>query len=134
MAVGWYQDEIDAWVAGRPRASGKRPPLPKGRRQPPPHASHSNSIGRAINNVLERRIDELDLSVRAVNALRNENIIVVGELVQRSEKELLSMPNFGRISLAEIESVLAKLKLHLGMQLPDWDRGRHVATTASAAE
>jgi len=117
MSVGWYEDEIDAWVASRPRAGGKQPPLPKGRRQPP-HASHSNGIGPPIHKVLDRHIDELDLSVRASNALRNENIIVIGDLVKRTKQELLSIPNLGRVSLAEVEPVLAKLKLHLGMQLP----------------
>jgi predicted DNA-binding transcriptional regulator AlpA len=133
MAVGWYEDEIDEWVATRPRGGGKQPPLPKSRRQPPPHASHSNGAGRAINNVLDRRIDELGLSVRASNGLRLDRIIVVGELAERSERDLLQIPNFGRVSLAEVEAALAKLKLHLGMQHPNWDRSRHVAT-ASAAE
>lgn len=116
MSVGWYEDEVDAWVAGRPRGGGKQPPLPKGRRQPP-HASRSNGIGPPIHKVLDRPIDELHLSVRASNALRSENIIVIGELVERTKQELLSIPNFGRVSLAEVESALAELKLHLGMQL-----------------
>jgi predicted DNA-binding transcriptional regulator AlpA len=115
MAVGWYEDEVNEWIESRPRAGGKQPPLPKSRRQSSA-ACHSNG---AINNVLDRRIDdELDLSVRASNALRNENIIVVGDLVERTQKDLLKIPNFGRVSLGEVESALAKLHLHLGMQHP----------------
>jgi predicted DNA-binding transcriptional regulator AlpA len=133
MSVGWFEHEIDTWVASRPRAGGKQPPLPKSRRQPPPQAPHSNGAGRPIDNVLDRRIDEIGLSNRARNALVADGIEYVGELVQRSEQELLSISNFGRVSLADVESALAELKLHLDMQLPDWDRSRHVAA-ASAAE
>jgi DNA-directed RNA polymerase alpha subunit len=71
-------------------------------------------------------VDDLNLSVRASNALRNEKIITVGDLVERSRESLLAMPNFGRVSLAEVESALAKLQLHLGMQHPDWDRRRDI--------
>jgi predicted DNA-binding transcriptional regulator AlpA len=125
MAVGWFEDEIDSWVASRPRGNGKQPPLPKSRRKPLLRAPH-------FNGVLHRRIDELDLSVRASNALHIEKIIVVGDLVKRTQKDLLKIPNFGRVSLAEVEAALAKLHLHLDMQHPDWDRSRHVATAYAA--
>jgi predicted DNA-binding transcriptional regulator AlpA len=129
--VGWREQEVADWCNNRPRGGGTQPPLPKSRLQPPPYAA--NGAGSPIDNVLERSIDGLDLSVRASNALRSDNIILVGDLVERTKKNLMEIPNFGPVSLLEVESALAKLKLHLGMQLPDWDRSRHLAT-ASAAE
>jgi predicted DNA-binding transcriptional regulator AlpA len=134
LAVGWYLQEIISWCEGRPRAGGKQPPLPWARRQPPPpHASHSNGARRPIDDVLDRRIDELSLRNRTRNALVADNIIVVGDLVERSRNDLLELPNFGHISLDDVERVLGELGLHLGMQHPDWDRRRNTVT-ASAAE
>jgi DNA-directed RNA polymerase subunit alpha len=62
-------------------------------------------------------VDELELSVRSANCLQNANIRLIGELVQRSESEMLKTKNFGRKSLNEIKEVLASMGLHLGMKL-----------------
>jgi predicted DNA-binding transcriptional regulator AlpA len=86
----------------------------------------------ARRSPLDVCIDDLRLGTRAANALRNAGIVAVGEVVQQTKEELLAIPNFGRVSLAEVEAALTKLKLHLGMQHPDWERSRHVATAAAA--
>jgi hypothetical protein len=69
---------------------------------------------------LLERVDELELSVRSANCLRNDGITYVGELVQKSEAEMLRTPNFGRRSLNEIKELLAASGLHLGMDLSRW--------------
>jgi len=69
---------------------------------------------------LLRKVDELELSVRSANCLKNDNIIYIGDLVQKSETEMLRTPNFGRKSLNEIKEVLAQMGLHLGMENPNW--------------
>ena len=74
----------------------------------------------AFNKNLLRRVEELELSVRSANCLKNDNIIYIGDLVQRTEAEMLRTPNFGRKSLNEIKEVLAQMNLHLGMEIPDW--------------
>jgi len=73
-----------------------------------------------FNRCLLRKVDELELSVRSANCLKNDNIIYIGDLVQRTEAEMLRTPNFGRKSLNEIKEVLAKLGIHLGMDTPGW--------------
>ena len=73
-----------------------------------------------FNKNLLRKVDELELSVRSANCLKNDNIIYIGDLVQKSEAEMLRTPNFGRKSLNEIKEVLAQMGLHLGMEIPDW--------------
>jgi DNA-directed RNA polymerase subunit alpha len=73
-----------------------------------------------FNKNLLRKVDELELSVRSANCLKNDNIIYIGDLVQKSEGEMLRTPNFGRKSLNEIKEVLATMGLHLGMQVPGW--------------
>jgi DNA-directed RNA polymerase subunit alpha len=74
----------------------------------------------AFNPNLLRKVDELELSVRSANCLKNDNIIYIGDLVQKTEAEMLRTPNFGRKSLNEIKEVLSHMNLHLGMQIPDW--------------
>lgn len=69
------------------------------------------------NEILYKSIDELDLSVRALNCLKNANINLIGELVQKTESELLKTRNFGRKSLNEIKNVLTQMGLNLGMEL-----------------
>ncbi|HBJ94552.1 MAG TPA: DNA-directed RNA polymerase subunit alpha, partial [Hyphomonadaceae bacterium] len=64
--------------------------------------------------------DELELSVRSANCLKNDNIVYIGDLIQKSEAEMLRTPNFGRKSLNEIKEVLAGMGLHLGMDVPSW--------------
>jgi DNA-directed RNA polymerase subunit alpha len=73
-----------------------------------------------FNKNLLRKVDELELSVRSANSLKNDNIIYIGDLVQKTEAEMLRTPNFGRKSLNEIKEVLAQMGLHLGMEIPNW--------------
>lgn len=69
---------------------------------------------------LLRKVDELELSVRSANCLKNDNIVYIGDLIQKSEAEMLRTPNFGRKSLNEIKEVLAAMGLHLGIDAPNW--------------
>lgn len=69
---------------------------------------------------LLRKVDELELSVRSQNCLKNDNIVYIGDLVIKTESEMLKTPNFGRKSLNEIKEVLANLGLKFGMDIPEW--------------
>ena len=73
-----------------------------------------------FNRNLLRKVDELELSVRSMNCLKNDNIIYIGDLVQKTEGEMLRTPNFGRKSLNEIKEVLSGMSLYLGMEIPNW--------------
>ena len=73
-----------------------------------------------FNKNLLRKVDELELSVRSMNCLKNDNIIYIGDLVQKTEPEMLRTPNFGRKSLNEIKEVLTGMSLYLGMEIPNW--------------
>ena len=73
-----------------------------------------------IDPVLLRPVDDLELTVRSANCLKAENIYYIGDLVQRSENELLKTPNLGKKSLTEIKDVLATHSLSLGIKLEDW--------------
>lgn len=73
-----------------------------------------------FNRNLLRKVDELELSVRSANCLKNDNIVYIGDLVQKSEAEMLRTPNFGRKSLNEIKEVLSQMGLHLGMEVLNW--------------
>ena len=73
-----------------------------------------------FNKNLLKKVDELELSVRSMNCLKNDNIIYIGDLVQKSESEMLRTPNFGRKSLNEIKEVLNSMSLFLGMEIPNW--------------
>ena len=73
-----------------------------------------------FNKNLLRKVDELELSVRSANCLKNDNIIYIGDLVQKTEAEMLRTPNFGRKSLNEIKEVLSHMGLHLGMEIAGW--------------
>ncbi len=73
-----------------------------------------------FNKNLLRKVDELELSVRSANCLKNDNIVYIGDLVQKTEAEMLRTPNFGRKSLNEIKEVLTGMGLHLGMEIPSW--------------
>jgi DNA-directed RNA polymerase subunit alpha len=73
-----------------------------------------------FNPNLLRKVDELELSVRSANCLKNDNIVYIGDLVQKSEQEMLRTPNFGRKSLNEIKEVLTAMGLSLGMTVTDW--------------
>ncbi len=73
-----------------------------------------------FNPLLLKKVDELELSVRSANCLKNDNIVYIGDLIQKTEAEMLRTPNFGRKSLNEIKEVLTGMGLHLGMDVPDW--------------
>jgi DNA-directed RNA polymerase subunit alpha len=73
-----------------------------------------------FNRNLLRKVDELELSVRSANCLKNDDIVYIGDLIQKTEAEMLRTPNFGRKSLNEIKEVLAHMGLHLGMEVPNW--------------
>ena len=87
-----------------------------------PKKDESSSADEELlfNAALLRKVDELELSVRSANCLKNDNIVYIGDLIQKTEAEMLRTPNFGRKSLNEIKEVLASLGLHLGMDVPDW--------------
>jgi Bacterial RNA polymerase, alpha chain C terminal domain len=74
----------------------------------------------AFNNVFLRKVDRLELSVRSASCLKNDNIISIGDLVQKTEAEMLRTPNFGRKSLNEIKEVLAQMGLRLGLEIAGW--------------
>jgi len=73
-----------------------------------------------FNHNLLKKVEELELSVRSANCLKNDNIIYIGDLVQKSEPEMLRTPNFGRKSLNEIKEVLQHMDLGLGITVPEW--------------
>ena len=73
-----------------------------------------------FNRNLLKKVEELELSVRSANCLKNDNIVYIGDLVQKTEAEMLRTPNFGRKSLNEIKEVLAKMGIQLGMETPGW--------------
>ena len=74
----------------------------------------------SFNSNLLKKVEELELSVRSANCLKNDNIIYIGDLVQKSEGEMVRTPNFGRKSLNEIKEVLNTMSLYLGMEIPNW--------------
>jgi DNA-directed RNA polymerase subunit alpha len=80
----------------------------------------SQSEADKLNDVLWRSVDELELSVRSANCLQNANIHYIGDLVQRTEAEMLKTKNFGRKSLKEIKEILAQMGLSLGMKIEGW--------------
>ncbi|AKT36644.1 DNA-directed RNA polymerase subunit alpha [Chondromyces crocatus] len=73
-----------------------------------------------LNENLFRSVEELELSVRSANCLQNANITLIGELVQRTEQDMLKTKNFGRKSLKEIKEILANMGLSLGMKIDNW--------------
>ncbi len=79
----------------------------------------------AFNPALLKKVDELELSVRSANCLKNDNIVYIGDLIQKTEAEMLRTPNFGRKSLNEIKEVLAQMGLHLGMEVTELAAGEH---------
>ncbi len=83
-------------------------------------AAEAAAGGQTYDPILLRPVDELELTVRSANCLKAENIYYIGDLIQRSETELLKTPNLGRKSLNEIKEVLAARGLTLGMKLDNW--------------
>ena len=89
-------------------------------REPTVESREVPQVAPAFNRHLLRKVDELELSVRSANCLKNDNIVYIGDLIRKTEGEMLRTPNFGRKSLNEIKEVLAQMGLHLGMEIPDW--------------
>ena len=77
-------------------------------------------VGASVDPILLRPVDDLELTVRSANCLKAENIFMIGDLIQRTEVELLKTPNLGKKSLTEIKDVLATRGLSLGMRLENW--------------
>src|ERR687884_322156 len=88
--------------------------------EPRKEAAQETIPDLAFNPAFLKKVDELELSVRSANCLKNDNIVYIGDLVQKTEAEMLRTPNFGRKSLNEIKEVLAQMGLHLGMEVPGW--------------
>src|SRR6218665_2586276 len=88
--------------------------------EPQKEAEQQSVTELAFNPALLKKVDELELSVRSANCLKNDNIVYIGDLIQKTEAEMLRTPNFGRKSLNEIKEVLASMGLHLGMDVPNW--------------
>jgi DNA-directed RNA polymerase subunit alpha len=87
----------------------------------PKAVKHSDQeAGLSINPNLLRKVEELELSVRSANCLKNDNIVYIGDLVQKSESEMLRTPNFGRKSLNEIKEVLSTMGLSFDMEIKNW--------------
>ena len=88
--------------------------------EPEGAASGAIDDGLEFNPLLLKKVDELELSVRSANCLKNDNIVYIGDLIQKTEAEMLRTPNFGRKSLNEIKEVLSGMGLHLGMDVEEW--------------
>jgi len=88
--------------------------------EPSQRAEQEEASDLPFNKNLLRKVDELELSVRSANCLKNDNIVYIGDLVQKTEAEMLRTPNFGRKSLNEIKDVLNQMGLQLGMEITNW--------------
>ncbi|MDQ0394091.1 DNA-directed RNA polymerase subunit alpha [Labrys monachus] len=105
FAARIIQDQLEVFVNfEEPKKESEAPSIPE----------------LAFNPALLKKVDELELSVRSANCLKNDNIVYIGDLIQKTEAEMLRTPNFGRKSLNEIKEVLAQMGLHLGMEVPGW--------------
>ncbi|MEO1328230.1 MAG: DNA-directed RNA polymerase subunit alpha [Pseudomonadota bacterium] len=102
------QDQLQAFINFEDPSMGRGPDAPETEADP------------GFNPLLLKKVDELELSVRSANCLKNDNIVYIGDLIQKTEAEMLRTPNFGRKSLNEIKEVLSGMGLHLGMDVSDW--------------
>ena len=107
------QDQLQLFVNFEDVVTAAPAPAPAGG----PIEVDDNAV---INRFLLKKVDELELSVRSANCLKNDNIIYIGDLVQKTESEMLRTPNFGRKSLNEIKEVLSHMGLRLGMEISGW--------------
>ena len=110
------QDQLALFVHFEDVAPVGTSPMVGGVAAAPPEEGDTNQL----NRYLLKKVDELELSVRSANCLKNDNIIYIGDLVQKTEAEMLRTPNFGRKSLNEIKEVLSSMGLRLGMDIPGW--------------
>jgi DNA-directed RNA polymerase subunit alpha len=111
------QDQLQLFVHFDDSMAASSPMI--GMAAPSSHVDVSGETNQ-INRFLLKKVDELELSVRSANCLKNDNIIYIGDLVQKTEAEMLRTPNFGRKSLNEIKEVLSSMGLRLGMDIPGW--------------
>jgi DNA-directed RNA polymerase alpha subunit len=94
-------------------------------------------LSKGFQIIFFKKVDELELSVRTANCLKNDNIIYIGDLVQKSEEEMLRTPNFGRKSLNEIKEVLEQMGLQVGLEILGWppedveELSKNLATSSS---
>jgi len=102
-AATMLQDQLSAYVDRQARSEEK-----------------PRDVGGDIDPILLRPVDDLELTVRSANCLKAESIFFIGDLIQRTEVELLKTPNLGKKSLTEIKDVLATKGLSLGMRLENW--------------
>ncbi len=77
-----------------------------------------------LNPILFKKIDELELSTRPHHCIKNDNIVFIGDLVTRTEAEMLQLPNFGKKSLNELKEILSGFGLHFGMEIKGWSSGK----------
>jgi DNA-directed RNA polymerase subunit alpha len=112
------QDQLALFVHFDDSAMTRQAPVQQGGMPAAPTADTGDTA--QINRYLLKKVDELELSVRSANCLKNDNIIYIGDLVQKTEAEMLRTPNFGRKSLNEIKEVLSSMGLRLGMEIPGW--------------
>jgi len=112
------QDQLALFVHFDDSAMTRQAPVSQGGVPAAPTADTGDTA--QINRYLLKKVDELELSVRSANCLKNDNIIYIGDLVQKTEAEMLRTPNFGRKSLNEIKEVLSSMGLRLGMEIPGW--------------
>jgi DNA-directed RNA polymerase subunit alpha len=123
-AVGYaariLQDQLALFVGFEDGAMRPASSPMMGGQQTGPSPAESQADTNQLNRYLLKKVDELELSVRSANCLKNDNIIYIGDLVQKTEAEMLRTPNFGRKSLNEIKEVLSSMGLRLGMDIPGW--------------
>ena len=113
------QDQLGLFVSFDDSMVASSPMI--GMAVPSSHGAHeAESDANQLNRYLLKKVDELELSVRSANCLKNDNIIYIGDLVGKTEAEMLRTPNFGRKSLNEIKEVLSSMGLRLGMDIPGW--------------
>jgi DNA-directed RNA polymerase subunit alpha len=105
LAARIFQDQLQQFINFEEPKYAERP---------------SEASDLPFNRNLLKKVEELELSVRSANCLKNENILYIGDLVQKTENEMLKTPNFGRKSLNEIKEVLEGMGLTLGMMIPNW--------------
>ena len=121
-AVGYagriLQDQLALFVGFDDSSVTRSAPI--GQAAPAAGGTEVSGDTQQINRYLLKKVDELELSVRSANCLKNDNIIYIGDLVQKTEAEMLRTPNFGRKSLNEIKEVLSSMGLRLGMEIPGW--------------
>ena len=115
-----FQKEIVAVAKRQNKVSGNRNTKGQKIKQQQEVVKEVKSSEPEFNRNLLKRVEELELSVRSMNCLKNDNIIYIGDLVQKTEPEMLRTPNFGRKSLYEIKEVLNTMSLYLGMEIPNW--------------